>query len=145
MDTIKLLTCPFCGDDGDKGRQTVTQMTGDRATFDRIVCHCCGAMAPELNWQKRIPKPTVQTEPIAWMHPFTWPLYQSEKVVKITRKEQAEHGFTMAVYATPQSLTKLLTWEEIEVIEVRERPRNGPKSMLNFARAIEAATLEKNK
>lgn len=31
-----------------------------------------------------------------------------------------------------------MTDEELEAIEVREKPLNGPKSMLNFARAIEA-------
>lgn len=50
---VDLLACPFCGDDGEKGRQTVTQMNEARTTFDRILCRCCGAMAPELNWQSR--------------------------------------------------------------------------------------------
>lgn len=50
-----LLACPFCGDDGEKGRQTVTMMNDEHTQFDRITCRCCGAMAPELNWQKRTP------------------------------------------------------------------------------------------
>ena len=48
-----LLACPFCGDDGEKGQQTVTMMNEEHTQFDRITCRCCGAMAPELNWQKR--------------------------------------------------------------------------------------------
>jgi len=32
-----------------------------------------------------------------------------------------------------------LTGDQLEEIEMREKPLNGPKSMLNFARAIEAA------
>ena len=49
---MKLLPCPFCGDDDVKGRQTVTQVgTGNK--FDRIICRVCGAMCPEQNWQHR--------------------------------------------------------------------------------------------
>ena len=57
--TTELLPCPFCGDDGDKGRQTVTMMDAGRATFDRIQCRSCGAMAPELNWQARAAATTI--------------------------------------------------------------------------------------
>ena len=57
--TTELLPCPFCGDDGDKGRQTVTMMDAGRATFDRIQCRSCGAMAPELNWQGRAAATTI--------------------------------------------------------------------------------------
>lgn len=52
--TTELLPCPFCGDAGDKGRQTVTQMIEGRPQFDRITCRSCGAMCPENNWGRRI-------------------------------------------------------------------------------------------
>ena len=55
-----LLPCPFCGDDGDKGRQQVTMMDAKRTVFTRVLCRCCGAMAPELNWQSRAAR-----EPVA--------------------------------------------------------------------------------
>lgn len=45
--------CPFCGDDGDKGRQEVTQMIEGRNKFARITCRACGAMCPEENWNRR--------------------------------------------------------------------------------------------
>ena len=48
-----LLPCPFCGDDGDKGRQEVTQMTEGYNKFVRITCRACGAMCPEENWNRR--------------------------------------------------------------------------------------------
>ena len=48
-----LLPCPFCGDDGDKGRQEVTQMIEGRNKFARITCRACGAMCPEENWNRR--------------------------------------------------------------------------------------------
>jgi len=48
-----LLPCPFCGDDGDKGRQEVTQMTEGYNKFARITCRACGAMCPEENWNRR--------------------------------------------------------------------------------------------
>ncbi len=48
-----LLPCPFCGDDGDKGRQEVTQMIEGRNKFTRITCRACGAMCPEENWNRR--------------------------------------------------------------------------------------------
>lgn len=45
-----------------------------------------------------------------------------------------------ALYATPpEAQRKPLTGDQLEEIEMREKPLNGPKSMLNFARAIEAA------
>ena len=58
--TIKretLLPCPFCGDDGDKGRQEVTQMIEGRNKFARITCRACGAMCPEENWNQRAAQP----------------------------------------------------------------------------------------
>lgn len=61
----ELLPCPFCGDDGEKGRQTVTQMGGERATFVRIICGCCGAMCPELNWGKRADTARIVAEAVA--------------------------------------------------------------------------------
>lgn len=67
---VDLLACPFCGDDGEKGRQTVTQMNEARTTFDRILCRCCGAMAPELNWQQRATKPSAQEEPFGYWSKF---------------------------------------------------------------------------
>ena len=39
----------------------------------------------------------------------------------------------------PAAQRKPLTGDQLEEIEMREKPLNGPKSMLNFARAIEAA------
>ena len=48
-----LLPCPFCGDDGDKGWQEVTQMIEGRNKFARITCRACGAMCPEENWNRR--------------------------------------------------------------------------------------------
>ena len=52
-----LLPCPFCGDDGDKGRQEVTQMIESRNKFTRITCPACGAMCPEENWNRRAAQP----------------------------------------------------------------------------------------
>jgi len=49
-----LLPCPFCGDDGDKGTQTVTRMILNRPTFNRIICRACGATCPEENWNLRV-------------------------------------------------------------------------------------------
>jgi hypothetical protein len=51
--TVPPLPCPFCGDDGDKGVQKVTQMMEGRPTFNRITCRSCGAMCPEPNWNRR--------------------------------------------------------------------------------------------
>lgn len=48
-----LAPCPFCGDDGEKGRQEVTQMNAERNKFVRIICHACGCMCPEHNWNAR--------------------------------------------------------------------------------------------
>lgn len=48
-----LLPCPFCGDEGEKGRQTVTKFRGAGEIFDRIICRCCGAICPEQNWNSR--------------------------------------------------------------------------------------------
>ncbi len=53
IDRETLLPCPFCGDDGDKGRQEVTQMIEGRNKFARITCRACGAMCPEENWNRR--------------------------------------------------------------------------------------------
>ena len=48
-----LLPCPFCGDDGEKGIQAVTMMNAERTQFNRVTCRCCGAMCPEMNWNRR--------------------------------------------------------------------------------------------
>ena len=68
MDTITieretLLPCPFCGDDGDKGRQEVTQMIEGRNKFARITCRACGAMCPEENWNRRAALAAQPAEP----------------------------------------------------------------------------------
>ena len=63
-----LLPCPFCGDDGDKGRQEVTQMIEGRNKFARITCRACGAMCPEENWNRRAAlagQPAEPVEPVA--------------------------------------------------------------------------------
>lgn len=44
-------------------------------------------------------------EPVAWTTGVNWhPIshYQSEQVQKLTRKEQPEHGFIIALYAIPK-------------------------------------------
>lgn len=44
-------------------------------------------------------------EPVAWTTGINWhPVahYQSEQVQKLTRKEQPEHGFIVALYAIPK-------------------------------------------
>ena len=61
MSEEKILPCPFCGDAGEKGTQQVTMMNAERTAFNRVICRCCGAMAPELNWQCRASNPP--TEP----------------------------------------------------------------------------------
>jgi hypothetical protein len=58
-----LLPCPFCGDDGDKGRQEVTQMIEGRNKFARITCRACGAMCPEENWNRRAALAAQRAEP----------------------------------------------------------------------------------
>ena len=58
-----LLPCPFCGDDGDKGRQEVTQMIEGRNKFARITCRACGAMCPEENWNRRAALAAQPAEP----------------------------------------------------------------------------------
>ena len=58
-----LLPCPFCGDDGDKGRQEVTQMIEGRNKFARITCRACGAMCPEENWNLRAALAAQPAEP----------------------------------------------------------------------------------
>ena len=41
-------------------------------------------------------------EPVGYLsEPISWGKRQSEAVVKITRKPQAEHGFTNPIYANP--------------------------------------------
>jgi hypothetical protein len=62
-----LLPCPFCGDDGDKGRQEVTQMIEGRNKFARITCRACGAMCPEENWNRRAALAAQPAEP-AYTH-----------------------------------------------------------------------------
>jgi len=57
-----LLPCPFCGDDGDKGVQHVTQMVEGRPSFNRITCRACGAMCPEENWNHRAPTGAAPTD-----------------------------------------------------------------------------------
>jgi len=59
-----LLPCPFCGDDGDKGRQEVTQMIEGRNKFARITCRACGAMCPEENWNRRAALAAQPAEPV---------------------------------------------------------------------------------
>ena len=59
-----LLPCPFCGDDGDKGRQEVTQMIEGRNKFARITCRACGAMCPEENWNRRAALAAQPAEPL---------------------------------------------------------------------------------
>ena len=62
-----LLPCPFCGDDGDKGRQEVTQMVEGCNKFARITCRACGAMCPEENWNRRAALAAQPAEP-AYTH-----------------------------------------------------------------------------
>ena len=92
-----LLPCPFCGDDGDKGRQEVTQMIEGRNKFARITCRTCGAMCPEENWNPRglkfaepaaaqpadIVNPISQQEPVAWRHSKTGRPYELEEEVPL--------------------------------------------------------------
>lgn len=49
----------------------------------------------------------------------------------------------MAASPPPPAEVPLLTDDELDALEVRERPANGPKSTLNFARAIEQAVRQK--
>lgn len=44
--------CPFCGDDGEKATQTVTQVKNDNE-YQRILCRVCGAICPAANWNTR--------------------------------------------------------------------------------------------
>lgn len=67
---VDLLACPFCGDDGEKGIQQVTMMNDERTKFNRTICRCCGAMAPELNWQQRATQPSAQEEPFGYWSKF---------------------------------------------------------------------------
>jgi hypothetical protein len=73
-----LLPCPFCGDDGDKGRQEVTQMIESRNKFARITCRVCGAMCPEENWNRRA---ALAAQPAPVAAPLT-----DARVVELARK-----------------------------------------------------------
>lgn len=48
----KLLPCPFCGDDYDKGSMDMfSPQTG--AKWKKVTCRVCGASAPDTVWNTR--------------------------------------------------------------------------------------------
>lgn len=48
------LPCPFCGDDGPKEHQVVTQVSLEGwPNYKRVHCYVCGAMCSEQNWNNR--------------------------------------------------------------------------------------------
>ena len=131
MDTITieretLLPCPFCGDDGDKGRQEVTQMIEGRNKFARITCRACGAMCPEENWNRRAAlaqkaEPDEQEvalqkiadfgqdqEPVAWRHSETGQLYDSEEEVPLADGDE----WAEPLYAAPAAQQAPAAWRQ---------------------------------
>jgi hypothetical protein len=50
-------------------------------------------------------KPNSQ-EPVGFVHPIEWKDKQSEKVVKVTRTEQPQYGYTNALYTHPAPMSK---------------------------------------
>ena len=121
-----LLPCPFCGDDGDKGRQEVTQMIEGRNKFARITCRACGAMCPEENWNRRAAlaqkaEPDEQEvalqkiadfgqdqEPVAWRHSETGQLYDSEEEVPLADGDE----WAEPLYATPATQQAPAAWRQ---------------------------------
>lgn len=87
-----LLPCPFCGDDGEKGRQSVTQMH-DGNKFDRIICRCCGAMCPEQNWNQRA-APAADAPAIEMMERQS----PEDELRRLVYEEERAHRERMAPY-----------------------------------------------
>ena len=101
----------------------------DRKTLLRQVADLRSALAQQAE----------PVEPVAWVSPnaLAWELYQSEKVLKLTRTRQEEYGFTEPLYTAPPRRPSL-TEEEIEDIYLAWDVTPG-RRIADLVRAVERA------
>lgn len=109
----KLLPCPFCGDDGDKGVQEVTMMTDERPKFNRITCRACGAMCPEHNWNRRIAPGQLEVAERDW-------------------KAEAERAQGECDAIAELDHAKFLALENVRLLASRHRNEDWAGHMLRF-------------
>lgn len=126
-----LKPCPFCGDDGEKGRQAVKNMVSGES-FDRIICRCCGAMCPEQNWNQRAASP------------FAFTADDALRIVMANwgDKDAIERAFRANASTSPIAPT------DEQIIDLWNRSIGGvsgmPSRVVAFARALRAAGVSKS-
>ena len=115
-------------------------MTERTYTADEVDAMIARALARER-------EKSVQQEPVAFstVDAFAWGDRQSERVVKLTRKAQPEHGFTAPLYTRPQAREWVgLTPKDIEHTCKNVRETTGGVDPEVLAYALEAKLKEKN-
>ena len=152
-----LLPCPFCGDDGDKGRQEVTQMIEGRNKFTRITCRACGAMCPEENWNRRSalaaqPAEPVANAPVAWLDEFgnvfplgAWVRSEVREKWKPLYTEPAANAAQPAPVAVPQDEKIRVLRDALELIATPMRPDGTWNRDRLACHQIAVEALEKTK